>query len=275
MFELGEMRRSVLSMQSSHVVRNAVLATLPEPEFALLRPHFTPLALRRNEIIHDASRCPNAVYFIESGMVSRVIRTAKDGPVEVANVGRCGFIGVSVVLGTMLAIQRTVVLIPGMALRIDAETLRTLMAERPAIKEHLLRYVQILMALKGQIALCNAKHEISERLARWLLLARDMIGSDVLPVTHGLIAGALGVRRASVSAALAELAGRGVVEGTRGSLWVRDLDGLRRSACGCYGVVEGHFRLFRDMPQHTHVLKPMCCERGFAGWEARASGPRA
>jgi CRP-like cAMP-binding protein len=275
MFELGEMRRSVLSMQSSHVVRNVVLATLPEAEFALLRPHLTPLALRRNEIIHDTSRCPNAVYFIESGMISRVIRTAKDGPVEVANVGRCGFIGVSVVLGTMLAIQRTVVLIPGMALRIDAETLRALMAERPAIKEHLLRYVQTLMALKGQIALCNAKHEVSERLARWLLLARDMIGSDVLPVTHGLIAGALGVRRASVSDALAELGSRGVVEGTRGSLRVRDVDGLRRGACACHGVVDGHFRLFRDMPHYAHVLEPMCCKQVAAGWHTSGSGPRA
>src|SRR5512140_2870354 len=102
MFELDATAHGVLSMQSSRVVRHAVLATLPEPEFALLRPHLRLLTLRRHEIVHDASRCPEAVYFIESGMVSRVIRTAKDGAVEVANVGRRGFIGVSVVLGTML-----------------------------------------------------------------------------------------------------------------------------------------------------------------------------
>ena len=243
-----------MSKQSSRVVRNEILATLPEPEFALLRPFLKPIALRRNEIIHDASRCPEAVYFIESGIVSRVIRTAKDGAVEVANVGRRGFIGVSVVLGTMLAIQRTVVLIPGVALGIDAETLRALMVERPAIKEHLLKYVQVLMALKAQIALCNAKHEISERLARWLLLAQDMVDSDVLPVTHGLIAGALGVRRAGISNALAELEDRGVVEGTRGSLRICDLDALRQSACECHSIVQDRFRLFCDMPRHPHAL---------------------
>jgi CRP-like cAMP-binding protein len=254
MFGLAASTRGILPEPSTHVVRNVVLATLPEVEFALLRPHLKPLALRRNEIIHDTSCCPEAVYFIESGIVSRVLRTAKDGAVEVASVGRSGFIGVSVVLGTMLAIQRTVVLVPGTALGINAETLRSLMRERPAIKEHLLRYVQLLMVLKGQIALCNAKHEISERLARWLLLAQDMIESDVLPVTHGLIAGALGVRRAGISNALADLEAEGVLEGARGSLRILDLDGLRRHACACHSVVKDRFRLFCDMPHHAHTI---------------------
>jgi CRP-like cAMP-binding protein len=110
------------------------------------------------------------------------------------------------------------------------------------------------MSLKAQIALCNAKHEISERLARWLLLAQDMVESDVLPVTHGLIADALGVRRPGVSNALAELEARGVLEGTRGSLRICDVDGLRRSACECHSIVNDRFRLFCDMPHHMHTL---------------------
>jgi CRP-like cAMP-binding protein len=240
--------------QPSCAVRNVVLATLPEPDFALLRPHLTVAQLRRNEILHDAFRCPHAVYFIESGIVSRVVRTAKDGAVEVAGVGRCGFIGVSVVLGTMQSIQRTVVTVPGTALRIEAERLRQIMTLRPSIKEHLLKYVQLLMALKAQIALCNAKHDISERVARWLVLAQDLTGNDVLPVTHGLIAGALGVRRPSVSLALADFEAAGLVEGTRGSLNIRDLGGLRQRACDCHGLVKDRFRLFCDMPHHPHAL---------------------
>ena len=257
MFGVAASTPSILPEQSPRIVRNVVLATLPEADFAVLRPHFQLVALRRNEIIHDTSRCPDAVYFIESGIVSRVLRTAKDGAVEVASVGRSGFIGVSVVLGTMLAIQRTVVVIPGTALGIDAETLRSLMRQHPAIKEHLLRYVQLLMVLKAQIVLCNAKHEISERVARWLLLAQDMLESDVIPVTHGLIAGALGVRRAGISYALAELESAGVVVGTRGSLRILDLNGLRGHACECHTVVKDRFRLFCDMPHHMHSL----CER--------------
>jgi CRP-like cAMP-binding protein len=254
MSELATAALPVSLSQSSRAFRNVVLATLPGAEFALLRPHLTIVSLRRNQIVHDAFSCPNAVYFIESGIVSRVLRTARDGTVEVASVGRCGFIGVSVVLGTMQAIQRTVVTIPGAALRIEAEQLRLIMAQRPAIKEHLLKYVQLLMALKAQIALCNAKHEISERVARWLLLAQDLSGNDILPVTHGLIAGALGVRRPGVSLALAELEAAGIVEGARGSLRIQDLSGLRRRACDCHGVVKDRFRLFCDMPRHAHAI---------------------
>lgn len=232
-----------------------VLATLPEAEFALLRPHLKSVPLRRNEILHDAFRCPQMVYFIESGIVSRVVRTAKDGAtVEVASVGRCGFVGVSVVLGTMQAIQRTVVLMPGTALAIEADRLRVILAERPAIKEHLLKYVQLLMALKAQIALCNAKHEIPERVARWLLLAQQLSGSEVLPVTHGLIASALGVRRPGVSHALAEMEAGGLVTCARGSLRISDVAGLQRRACECHLVVKDRFRLFCDMPRHAHDL---------------------
>jgi CRP-like cAMP-binding protein len=254
MFEQAMAPLAVSLAQSSRAVRNVVLATLPETEFGLLRPHLSVVTLRRNQILHDEFRCPNAVYFIESGIVSRVVRTAKDGAVEVAGVGRCGFIGVSVVLGTMQAIQRTVVTVPGTALRIEAERLRLIMAQRPAIKEHLLKYVQLLMALKAQIAMCNTKHELSERVARWLMLAQELAGVDILPVTHGLIAGALGVRRPSVSLALAEFEAAGLVEGTRGSLRIRDLSGLRRRACDCHSVVRDRFRLFSDMERHRHSL---------------------
>ncbi|CCE08884.1 Cyclic nucleotide-binding domain (CNMP-BD) protein [Bradyrhizobium sp. STM 3843] len=254
MFELVPATPSLSGSQSAYIVRNLILATLPEADFALLRPHLRRVSLRRNDILHDAFRCPDAVYFVESGLISRVVRSPKDGAVEVANVGRCGFIGVSVVLGTMIAIQRTVVLVPGQALGIEAETLRGLMVERPSIKEHLLKYVQVLMALKAQIAMCNAKHELSERLARWLLLAHDMIESDVLPVTHGLLADALGVRRPGVSVALAQLEAQGIVARTRGALRILDLDGLRRSGCECHQVVRDRFRPFSGMPDHQHSL---------------------
>lgn len=239
---------------SGYDVRNVVLATLPEAQFALLRPHLTLQPLRRNAIVHDAAHCPDAVHFIESGLVSRVLRSGKDGAVEVANVGRQGFVGVSVVLGTMLAIQRTVVVVPGLALSIDAQILRAVMADCPDIKEHLLKYIQLLMALKAQIALCNARHEVPERLARWLLLAQDMVGDDALPITHGLIAGSLGVRRAGVTRALADFEAHGLVSGTRGSVVIENLDGLRRRACDCHMVVRDRFRLFCDMPQHVHTL---------------------
>ncbi len=236
------------------VVQNAILATLPEAEFALLRPHLTLVPLKRNEIVHDALRHPDAAYFIETGVVSRVVRTQRDGPVEVAVVGKFGFLGVSLVLGAMQTMQRSVVRVPGMALRIEADAFRSVLQQSPATRDHLLRYVQVLMALNAQMALCNARHGISERVARWLLLARDRIESDVIPVTHGIIASALGVRRPGVSDALAELDAHNIIAGSRGAIRVRDKDALRRHACECETILRDRFRVFSDMPHHDHVV---------------------
>ncbi len=255
MSETASTARVAVLSTSAPVVRNMLLATLPEAEFALLRPHLKLVRLRRNAILHDALCCPQKVYFIESGIVSRVVRMARDGgAVEVASIGRHGFVGVSVVLGTMQAIQRSIVLVQGTALTIEAEQLRLILVERPAIKEHLLKYIQLLMTLKAQVALCNAKHEIPERVARWLLRAQELCDSDELPITHGLIANALGVRRPGVSRALADMEAGGLIACARGSLRIRDTAGLQRRACECHLVAKDRLRMFCDMPQHAHDL---------------------
>ncbi len=237
----------------SHPVNNSILATLDRGDFAELRRHLRLVSLRRNEILHDANRRSDAVYFIESGVVSRVARTSRDGPVEVAVVGRFGFVGISVALGTMRTTQRSVVLVPGTAYRIGAENLQRVMREQPAIKDHLLKYVHLLIMLEAQIALCNAKHDIDARVARWLLLAQDRIGGNLVPVTHGVIASALGVRRPGVSKTVAEFEVRQILEGTRGSLRILDIEGLRRNACECHKIVKEQFRIFGDMTRHRNV----------------------
>ena len=244
------------TMDSSepYVIQNMVLATLAARDFELLRPHLIPVELKRNAILHDTNKPVEAVHFIESGVISRVARTQQDGPVEVAMVGRFGFVGVSVVLGTTGALQRTVVQVPGLALRIDAKDLQRIMLESPAIKDHLLRYVQLLLMLKAQVSLCNARHEIDKRVARWMLLARERIGSDQLPVTHDLLASMLGVRRPGVSEALASLESDNVVQRSRGALHIVDVERLRQKSCECYKIIYDRFGMLRDMKQHGHAM---------------------
>jgi CRP-like cAMP-binding protein len=236
------------------VVQNRFLATMVPEDFAQLRPYLRVVELKRHAVIHETGKPVDAVYFVESGLVSRVARTQADGPVEVAMVGHSGLIGLSVVLGTNVALHRTVVQIPGLALRISAADLQAVMAKNPAIRDHLLRYVQLLMGQKAQIALCNAKHEIDKRLARWLLLAHDRVGGNQLPVTHDLLAMMLGVRRAGVSEALATLEAKGVVAKSRGALTIVNREALKADACECYKLIEERFAWQRAMKHHEHRL---------------------
>ncbi len=49
-----------------------------------------------------------------------------------------------------------------------------------------------------QIAACNRLHEVDERLARWLLMSADRVGSNSVPLTQEFLAQMLGTRRSSV-----------------------------------------------------------------------------
>ena len=93
--------------------------------------------------------------------------------------------------------------------------------------------------------MANARGSIEERLARWLLMSRDRVDGDEMLLTHEFIALMLGIRRASVTGALQALESKGLIETARGSVTMKDRDGLEECANGLYGPPEAEFeRLF-------------------------------
>lgn len=102
--------------------------------------------------------------------------------------------------------------------------------------------------------LCNARHRIAQRIARWLLLAADRSETDKITVTHECISRALGVRRSGVTNALSDLEAAGAVARLRGALIVKRRDYLLRQACECYGIRERTLgRMFR-LPEFPHYV---------------------
>jgi CRP-like cAMP-binding protein len=81
----------------------------------------------------------------------------------------------------------------------------------------LIRHEQVVYAQAQQSAACNATHTIEERLARWLLRARDLAQSDTLPFTQEFLAEMLGVRRTSVSTVAHTLQQAGFLKYARGA----------------------------------------------------------
>src|SRR5262245_19848805 len=69
--------------------------------------------------------------------------------------------------------------------------------------------------------------------------------NDEMMLTHEFIALMLGVRRAGVTGALQAFEGKGLIETARGSVTMKDRDGLEESANGLYGAPEAECeRLF-------------------------------
>ena len=102
------------------------------------------------------------------------------------------------------------------------------------LEKRLHRFAQVLAAQAAQIAACNRLHEVDERLARWLLMSRDRIGSDLVPLTQEFLAHMLGTRRSSVTVAASILQKADLINYTRGQVNIVNSKGLEAAACECY-----------------------------------------
>ena len=219
------------------LVRNQMLARMPADVFAALQPHLEPVEIKRRAIVQERHWPVEYVYFIERGVASIFAWTSQDGPVQVALVGRFGLVGVSALLGAKRSPHRCLMQTEGEALRIKARELVATMNANDMVRHQLLNYVHFLLIQNSQFALCNARHELQERLSRWLLLTRDRLDGDIVPVTHDMLSMMLGVRRAGITEALAALEQAGALRRTRGAIEIVDRSVLERRACECYRII--------------------------------------
>jgi CRP-like cAMP-binding protein len=95
-------------------------------------------------------------------------------------------------------------------------------------------------AMTQQTAACNARHELEERLCRWLMQTRDLLGSDTLPLTQEFLAQMLGVQRTSLTLVAKTLQETGLIKYRRGHIQVLDAVHLREASCECYGAINHH-----------------------------------
>jgi CRP-like cAMP-binding protein len=154
--------------------------------------------------------------------------------VEVGLTGKEGFVGLPLVVGFHSSPSRVIVQIDGSAYRINAKTLVAILQKCRILERRLQRYSQVLAAQASQVAACNRLHEVDQRLARWLLMSQDRIGTDIVPLTQEFLAHMLGTRRSSVTVATSILQKAGFVKYTHGQVNVVDRQGLENASCECY-----------------------------------------
>ncbi len=211
---------------SALAVQNQILTRIPPDAFDLLRPHLRRVEIEKRAILQDHRRPIEYVHFVERGVASTFARTSRDGAVEVSLIGRFGLVGVSVVLGAMNAPHRCVMHMDGETIQLPATVFAQALDEHAGLRHQMLSYVNVLLIQNAQRSLCNARHDITERLVRWLLLAHDRLDCSEIPVTHERLSTALAVRRAGITEALARLEDTGAVRrhrGDRRSLGAREV----------------------------------------------------
>jgi CRP-like cAMP-binding protein len=222
--------------------RNHLLAVLPPSEFLELRPHLTTVRLPARARLAEPNLPIEAVYFPLDTVISVSTLSDDDGDgVEVGSVGCEGMAGLPVFFGAVRSTSRITVQIAGEAERMEASVLQREAGRHDALRRLLHLYAQGFMTQIAHSTACNRLHAAEERLARWLLICRDRLGRDDIPITHETMAAILGVRRATVTEAAGSLQRDGLIRYRRGTVSIVDRQRLEAASCACYAIVREEF----------------------------------
>ncbi|WP_038378398.1 Crp/Fnr family transcriptional regulator [Bradyrhizobium elkanii] len=219
---------------------NRLLQALPSTEYAQLHPLLETIDLTRETALADAGAPVQRVYFPHSGVVSMMINLSDGQSVEIATIGRDGVVGASAALHERPLLADAIVVVPGSASMVRAEDFREAADRSADFRTLVALYEQALMAQTQQSVACNVSHPVEARLSRWLLRARDLCGSEALPLTQEMLAQMIGVRRNAVSIVAHGFQQAGILRYSRGHIEITDIDGLRKATCECYTTVKAH-----------------------------------
>jgi CRP-like cAMP-binding protein len=222
--------------------RNRLLRRLPANDFAYLQSSLTPIELKAHSVLHHRRLPFSTLYFIETGLVSVSAKIDSDKWVEVWLIGSEGMAGLPVALGRRRARHRRLVQVGGSALAMTADEFQDALNHIQSLRSIMNDYMYLVLLQTSQSGACNAHHSVRQRLARWLCLACDSLQSFTLPLTHDVLAGLLGIRRASVSECLELFESERIVENSRGLIHLTDPKGMERNCCDCYRFISREYR---------------------------------
>ena len=122
-------------------IKNVLLLSIPENEFAQIRPHLDFVELPHGYIFTEPGEKIEFLYFLNQGMTSLVVSTSGGRSCEIGIVGHEGVVGSSLAIGIDRVPFQAITQIPGHGLRIRADILEKILEETSELRTHILRYV--------------------------------------------------------------------------------------------------------------------------------------
>ncbi len=200
----------------------------------------------RSAVLFEPGEIPDAIYFPGGACISIVTILADGRTVESASVGRESAVGLLEAITNRPATVRASAQIGGSAMRLPAALYRSRMLQSPTLAQLTLLHVRANAVQAEQGVACNAAHDVPARLARWLLMTQDRVGSTSFPLTQDYMAVMTGVQRSTVSLAASALKKRKLIAYSRGQVTILDRSGLQRQACECYAIIGSQFESLRS-----------------------------
>jgi CRP-like cAMP-binding protein len=237
--------------QKTVLTGNWLLDGLAPEALDQLRPHLRSTKLRPGQVLREQGAWQEYVYFPVSGVISIMMTVDDDvSTIEIGVVGNEGMLGAPILFAEgseEAAIGSAQVLIGGSALHMSTRVLRERACQNVDLLRMLQQYVRARFVQAAYYAACNGRHNLEERLARWLLGISDRSEDGAAEVSHAQIANVLGVRRSGITLALAGFKTSGLIGSMRGRIAIEDRLGLEATSCGCYFAIRREFEAFRNV----------------------------
>lgn len=225
-------------------IGNKMLAALPAEDFQRLANKLEPFELKFGQIIYEPNADIKDVYFPKSGIVSFLSAIEPRSTLEVGLVGNEGLVGLSAFLGITKSPNSAVVTAAGAAWKMKITDLLKECGENILLMRIVHCYTHLLLTQLSLVGACNRFHPIIKRLACWLLMTGDRMGTDKFHVTQQFISNMLGVRREAVALAASSLQEKEFINYSRGNLSILDRVGLEEFACKCYSILKEEERSY-------------------------------
>jgi CRP-like cAMP-binding protein len=199
-----------------------------------LRAHLRPLEMRKGDVLIDAGETLSAIVFPATSLVSSRIPFETGEEVECMLSGRDSAIGLLATAGLRVSPLRSLCLTDGHACSMPLAHLAAAAEALPGIASVLEQACRAQVQFALRIGACNAVHTTGARLARWLLIASDLLDGAPIAISQEELGIVLGVRRTAINPLLQKLQTPGILSISRARISVLDRRRLSFQACSCH-----------------------------------------
>jgi CRP-like cAMP-binding protein len=220
---------------------NLVLSGLHGHEGQQLFSKGTRVRFRAGTIVYELGDRISEVYFLRSGLASLLAGDEDGNLIEVAMAGCEAVLGGMVALSFEVSPYRVIIQSDGEALRFARGDLVHLFHDSIAVRQGLGRYLGFLSFQFSLSAMCIGAHSLDRRVARWLMICHEHLGTPC-HVTQESLAETHGVTRTAITLALAKLAGENIIRQGRGRIEILQPEELEQCCCVCYRAYRSEYR---------------------------------
>lgn len=234
--------------------QNIILQHLEEE--AIQRLGLRLVELKAGQKLEQPGGRIEQLVFVEEGIGSMTTAFKDGSQVESGMFGCESAIGTPALMGLRNSRNHIAVQVPGQAWVATRDAAEREFRRMNCFHDLVLRYMQSQILQAAQSAGCNARHNVQQRLSRWLLLCHDRANVETLRLTQEFLAEMLGVERPAVTVVAGKLQEQGLIEYSRGRVRIVDHGGLEKVSCECYEVARRELAAFREYAEERSAVLP-------------------